>query len=191
MDSEKVKQHILKTSQELFRRYGYPKTSVNEIAHKSRVAKATIYKHFASKEEILYTLIIQYLEVSIKEITENTNEDIPKEELLETLVFKTGKLSFSICNEFLGWDFIRESANTQEFLKKLSDDLENLLISEFSAVKKLQSDYNYLNQIRFLIKSSKAIIFSFAFVSANSSDVIKNFVEFRRFILPYLMKAVK
>jgi hypothetical protein len=48
---------------------------------------------------------------------------------------------------------------------------------------------NYSQRIRFLIKCSKSIVFSFAFTSVSDSDVRKNFVSFQKEILPYLVKA--
>ncbi|RYD71199.1 MAG: TetR/AcrR family transcriptional regulator, partial [Sphingobacteriales bacterium] len=53
MEAEKIKDTVKKAAKELFRKYGYHKTSVNEIAKKARIAKATIYKYFESKEQVL------------------------------------------------------------------------------------------------------------------------------------------
>ena len=46
MEADKIKDSIKRAAQELFRKFGYHKTSVNEIAKKARIAKATIYKYF-------------------------------------------------------------------------------------------------------------------------------------------------
>jgi hypothetical protein len=104
------------------------------------------------------------------------------------IILKTSRLSYTVCNEFIGWEFIRESANSQEFLKTLSDDLENLLIQSFNQTKLFKADY-YIERLRFLIKASKSIVFSFAFTSVSDSDVRKNFISFQKEILPYLVKA--
>ena len=45
MDADKIQQSIKEASKELFRKYGYHKTSVNEIAKKSRVAKGIRTNH--------------------------------------------------------------------------------------------------------------------------------------------------
>jgi hypothetical protein len=47
----------------------------------------------------------------------------------------------------------------------------------------------YQQRLRFLIKCSKSIVFSFAFTSVSDADVRKNFVSFQKEILPYLVKA--
>lgn len=189
MEIDKIKESIVKAAQDLFRKYGYHKTSVNEIAKKAKIAKATIYKYFESKEVLLHFILMDYIRISVDEIIENASEETNKEAYLSNLILKTSRLSYTICNEFIGWDFIRESTNAQEFLKLLSDDLEVFLIQSYRETHLFKGDTQYADRLRFLIKSSKAIVFSFAFTSVSDSDVRKNFVSFQKEILPYLVKA--
>ncbi len=189
MEIDKIKNSIKKAAQDLFRRYGYHKTSVNEIAKKAKIAKATIYKYFESKELILHAILMDYLKVSINDLVQQNPHSITKEEHLKNLILKTSKLSYTICNEFIGWDFIRESTNAQEFLKNLSNELENILFNEFVSIRDFNNDVSYPERLRFLIKASKSIVFSFAFTSVSDSDVRKNFISFQKEILPYLVKA--
>jgi TetR/AcrR family transcriptional regulator, repressor of fatR-cypB operon len=189
MEAEKIKESIKKAAQELFRKFGYHKTSVNEIAKKAKIAKATIYKYFDSKEAILHVLLMDYIRTSVDELI-NSNVTEPDEEAhLNNLIMKTCRLSYTVCNEFIGWDFIRESANSQDFLKNLSNELEEMLVSSFMRLNGMRKQENSMQRIRFLIKCSKSIVFSFAFTSVSDSDVRKNFVSFQKEILPYLVKA--
>lgn len=189
MEIDKIKESILKSAQDLFRKYGYQKTSVNEIAKKAKIAKATLYKYFESKEVLLHSILMDYIRISVNEIIENASEETNKEAYLSNLILQTSRLSYTICNEFIGWDFIRESTNAQEFLKLLSDDLEVFLIQSYRETHLFKNDENYAERLRFLIKSSKAIVFSFAFTSVTDSDIRKHFVSFQKEILPYLVKA--
>ncbi|MRX46977.1 TetR/AcrR family transcriptional regulator [Pedobacter puniceum] len=189
MEIDKIKESIKKAAQDLFRKYGYHKTSVNEIAKKAKIAKATIYKYFESKELVLHAILMDYLKISVNDVVHQNTSGISKEEHLKSLILKVSRLSYTVCNEFIGWDFIRESTNSQEFLKKLSDELENLLYNEFIAIEKFNDGNNYAERLRFLIKASKSIIFSFAFTSVSDADVRKNFISFQKEILPYLVKA--
>ena len=188
MEIDKIKESIKKAARELFRKYGYHKTSVNEIAKKAKIAKATIYKYFESKEMLLQVILMDYIRHSVHEIIHNPNEEIDQETYLSNIILRTSRLSYTVCNEFIGWEFIRESANSQEFLKILSDELENLLMQSFNEQPLFQAE-DYLERLRFLIKASKSIVFSFAFISVTDSDVRKNFVSFQKEILPYLVKA--
>ena len=51
---EKVdkKENILKVAQNLFAKFGLPKTTIDDIARKARMGKASIYYYFKSKESI-------------------------------------------------------------------------------------------------------------------------------------------
>lgn len=52
MKKRPVKERIVETASELFYNNGYNRTGINEILAKSGVAKASMYQHFRSKEEI-------------------------------------------------------------------------------------------------------------------------------------------
>ena len=188
MEVDKIKESIKKSAQDLFRKYGYHKTSVNEIAKRAKIAKATIYKYFESKELLLQEILMEYIQQSVHEIIHKSSEELDEEEYLSMIILKTSRLSYTVCNEFIGWEFIRESANSQEFLKTLSDDLENLLMQSFNKTQLFKAE-DYIERLRFLIKASKSIVFSFAFTSVSDSDVRKNFISFHKEILPYLVKA--
>jgi AcrR family transcriptional regulator len=189
MEADKIKESIKRAAQELFRKFGYHKTSVNEIAKKAKIAKATIYKYFDSKEDVLHSLLMDYIKVSVNDLIHNNTTEVDEEAHLNSLIMKTCRLSYTVCNEFIGWDFIRESANSQDFLKNLSNELEEMLVNAFSQLTEMRKQENYLQRLRFLIKCSKSIVFSFAFTSVSDSDVRKNFVSFQKEILPYLVKA--
>ncbi|WP_419803449.1 TetR/AcrR family transcriptional regulator [Mucilaginibacter sp.] len=189
MVTDTTTESIKQAARELYRKFGYHKTSVNEIAKRAKVAKATIYKYFDSKEAILQVLLMDYIRQSVDDLIQNSATDIDEEKHLTNLIMKTSRLSYTVCNEFIGWDFIRESANAQDFLKKLSNELEELLYKSFTGVSELHINDTFPARLRFLIKSSKSIVFSFAFTSVSDSDVRKNFVSFQKEILPYLVKA--
>lgn len=53
-----AKERIIRTASELFYQNGYNLTGINEIIAKAEIAKATLYSHFSSKEE----LCIAYLD---------------------------------------------------------------------------------------------------------------------------------
>ena len=62
MKKEKV-ESILKTARHLFGRYGIRKTNLEEVARLSKVAKATIYNYFGSKDQV-------YMEVLNREVVD-------------------------------------------------------------------------------------------------------------------------
>ena len=47
-----TREKIIQTASDLFYRKGYNLTGINEIIAEAGIAKATLYSHFASKEEV-------------------------------------------------------------------------------------------------------------------------------------------
>lgn len=62
MKSERKRQAILAAAYRLFREQGFEKTSIAELNARVGGSKATIYSHFASKEDLFVECMIQALE---------------------------------------------------------------------------------------------------------------------------------
>lgn len=52
MKHSEIRQRIIETASSLFYKNGYNATGINEIISESGIAKATLYNHFKSKEDI-------------------------------------------------------------------------------------------------------------------------------------------
>ncbi len=185
---DKIVIAIKKSARDLFRKYGYNKTSVNELAKNASIAKATFYKHFASKELILHEVLMDYIQDNVYDIL---NKNVKEKDLalfLANTILRVSRVTYTVCNEFVGWEFIRESVNAQEYLKLLSDDLEFLLLRSFMQNETIASMIPE-ERLTFLIKTSKNIVFSFAFTAVSEADVRKNFISFQKEMLPYLVEA--
>jgi len=188
MEADKTTLSIKKAARELFRRYGYNKTSVDRLAKRANIAKATFYKHFASKELILHAVLMDYIRENVRDILEKNVRGTDLSGFLAGTILRVSRVAYTVCNEFIGWEFIRGSANAQEYLKTLSDDLELLLLRSFvqnEAIARAVSE----DRLTFLIKCSKSIVFSFAFTAVTEADVRKNFISFQKDMLPYLVEA--
>lgn len=188
MQQDNISISIKRNARELFRKYGYNKTSVNELAKASNISKATFYKYFDSKEVILHEVLMDYIRENIEDILKKSvqEEDLPT--FLANIILKVSRVTYIVCNEFIGWEFIRESTNAQEYLKTLSEDLEFLLLSSFIKNDTIRITITE-EKLTFLIKTSKNIVFSFAFTAVTDADVRKNFISFHKEILPFLVQA--
>ena len=62
MEKGNTKQEILEAALDLFSTQGFEATSVSQIADAVGIRKASLYSHFASKQEILESLMTQVLE---------------------------------------------------------------------------------------------------------------------------------
>ncbi|HOD54758.1 MAG TPA: TetR/AcrR family transcriptional regulator [Candidatus Cloacimonadota bacterium] len=54
------KELILNTAESIFEKYGYAKTSMDDIANEAYIGKGTIYYYFKSKEDIFLELVVHY-----------------------------------------------------------------------------------------------------------------------------------
>jgi AcrR family transcriptional regulator len=74
MKKTNIKQHIIDIAGKLFYVNGYNATGINEIIAKSEIAKATLYHHFKSKEDIC----VAYLEQRHNQFISDLKEFVPK-----------------------------------------------------------------------------------------------------------------
>ena len=67
---QEKRQRILECALEVFAEKGYVNTPVREIIDRSGFGTGTFYKYFASKEQVLTTLLAAFLEQIIQSVTE-------------------------------------------------------------------------------------------------------------------------
>lgn len=70
---------IIKAAGDLFLRYGYAKTSLDDIAKEARVGKGTIYYYFADKQEVF----LEIVQVHVEEFLTSLNSLLSAENSFE------------------------------------------------------------------------------------------------------------
>ena len=68
IDKDEVKESIIKVSSRIFSRFGFRKTTVDEIALASRKGKSSIYYYFESKEDIFKAVVEREAKIMKDEI---------------------------------------------------------------------------------------------------------------------------
>ena len=90
MDNRSTKQKILDAALDLFSTQGFEATSVSQIADRVGIRKASVYSHFASKQEILECLMQevmkQYGRYTIFFGNGTVNQDLSVESITEMIV---------------------------------------------------------------------------------------------------------
>ena len=56
-DNKEQRENIIKAAKVLFARYGFKKTTMNDIAKTSKKAKSSLYYYFVSKEDVIKAVI--------------------------------------------------------------------------------------------------------------------------------------
>jgi AcrR family transcriptional regulator len=95
-----VKEEILDISKKHFDRFGFKKTTLDEIARDMKISKKTIYEHFEDKEDLFVSLFIRETLFARKKIFEgipDTTNPVDKLKIaLERGIFYFSKNSFLV-----------------------------------------------------------------------------------------------
>jgi len=99
------REHLIDIAAQLFNRHGYHATGVDRIMAEAGIAKATLYRHFTSKEELIVAALAKADEATREELrafVEKSSDD-PRERLLAT--FDQLQIWLQDC-EFKGCPFV-------------------------------------------------------------------------------------
>ncbi|WP_431198834.1 TetR/AcrR family transcriptional regulator [Mucilaginibacter sp. P19] len=104
MKTSAVRNQIVETASRLFYKQGYNATGINQIIEEAGVAKASLYQHFHSKEDLL----VEYLTVKGAETNaalkaEAEKFEAPKEKVLAVFDFLA---EVSVQPEYYGCNFL-------------------------------------------------------------------------------------
>jgi TetR/AcrR family fatty acid metabolism transcriptional regulator len=67
--AQNIEKRILKAALRIFAKYGYFKTTVDEIAKAAGFAKGTLYLYFKDKESLYVTLLDEHIKITIDLLT--------------------------------------------------------------------------------------------------------------------------
>jgi AcrR family transcriptional regulator len=65
---------IGKTAAKLFNKRGYLETSMNDIAAKAKISKGGVYHYFSSKDEILYFILSNYMDLILTDLEQKLSK---------------------------------------------------------------------------------------------------------------------
>ena len=143
-----TRQKIINTASDLFYEKGYNLTGINEIIEKSDIAKATLYSHFKSKEDLL----LAYLDEKDREATEKlmafTNKKAKgNKRIISVLEFLN---TFYHTKEFNGCWCVRSVAEVpvenEKVRKKISQNKQKFLNVLQTIIKENRPDLHYSKQ---------------------------------------------
>ena len=111
-----LKEPIVAEAHKCFHLYGFRKTSVDQIASCMGISKKSIYKYFASKDELIKAVIEQVMEPFVLEVDSIIEEMMPASEAFQSLFKATQKLSSGVSRPML--DDVRMMPEAWEFIEK-------------------------------------------------------------------------
>ncbi len=85
---------IIQSAAQIFRKKGFHATSMQDIANAVKLQKASIYHHVESKQEILFTILENALDLLIGDMRAVVDSDLePKEKLRLAMQVYVGRLT--------------------------------------------------------------------------------------------------
>ncbi len=92
MKQEKLN-YIIDVARNMFARYGLRKTNIDELAHMARVAKATIYNYFGSKDSVYLAVLKKEADEIIGAILDSIDKEaLPPEKLIALVKTKFNQM---------------------------------------------------------------------------------------------------
>ena len=150
MSIEDTRDKILSVANRLFSRFGFHKTSMDEIAKIARKAKGSLYYHFASKED-LFTEVVSKEMLNLKtklSVISNNTELVASEKIKAYLITRMEVLNDASnyhetlkADFFEHFDFIDDIRNELDKWEK--DNLRKIILQgvetkEFAVIKDVE-----------------------------------------------------
>ena len=124
---------IIKAAQELFARFGFAKTTVDEIARAARMGKATLYHYFRSKEDVFKEVIKKETGILNEKVKEAIDkEETPQKKLrayvLTRMMYlnELANIYSALKDEFLNHYAFIEKAREKDFYQEIKS-VKNIL----------------------------------------------------------------
>lgn len=170
-----TRRNILEVARDLFDKFGYEKTSMNDIAKRSHKAKGSLYYNFKGKMEIFKELVTQEFEGIKAQLEQtcllNNESEITKEKVIEylqlrmELLDKASTIRQTIMVQY--YETSHEIINAAEDLRKDFDQWEwQRFYNICNAVKKyevLNSDIQpkaFADMLQMLLKALEILFFA-------------------------------
>ena len=84
---DEVREQVVQSARQVFARYGYKKTALDDIAHEARKGKSTIYYYFKSKDEIFKAVIDTEAEIRKQAIEKEISQITDSRLKLKTYIY--------------------------------------------------------------------------------------------------------
>ena len=147
-----TKENILKVAIDEFSLYGYDAVSMNKLASKLEVNKATIYYHYKDKKSLYHAVLTKLIRQNREQVEEIVNSNIPAKEQFKNyiaLFIETIKETPQIIPLTL-----REMANLGINIQDhIEDDLEQEVKYLVTLLQKLNLKEQYKNTDPYIIKA--------------------------------------
>ena len=117
---EEKKKIITIVAQKIFSKYGFLKTTVDDIARAARIGKASIYHYFRSKEELFEKVVEKEYHLLIKKIEYAINKESDPKKKIKVYIINRMKYLNELANVYsaLKDEYLEHYAFTEKIREK-------------------------------------------------------------------------
>ena len=140
---DEVREHLINAARQVFVRYGYKKTALDDIAREARKGKSTIYYYFKSKDDIFKAVIDAEAEIRTKMIDDQISAIDDPMQKLKTYIYvrllslkNVGNYYEAIKNDLLDNLYFVNSLRTNHFDDEVNV-VKNLLLEHIVTGKQI------------------------------------------------------
>jgi AcrR family transcriptional regulator len=161
---EEKREEILAAARTEFGKFGYQKTTLDDVANAMGLKKASLYHYFKNKEDLFFAVILDIANVSIPELFEKAKE-LPS--VKDTLAFYFGeRLHFYI-------EMLRSNALGREALVNLQNRFDSVYAPALLLEKKFVAQiFSSLNSKKSEKELEKTTNYLFMVIDAMKHDAI-------------------
>ena len=155
---EEVKAAILEAAKRVFQKWGFSKTTMEDIAHEAGKGKSTLYYYFKSKDDIFREFTINELDVIIGKAKDSTAGVSSAKEKLKTYVSTIlieMKNTISLFPLIKGE--IKGNAELTEQLLNLLHEKEEAIVLEILKQGLASGEFHFLNK-KNLVKAANVLV---------------------------------
>ena len=128
-DNEKFNQ-IIRTGRTLFWKHGIKRVTIEEICVEANVSKATFYKHFDNKIELVKRIIDWITKESMDKYNKIMSQDIPFEEKIKQSVLLKMEQTDQMSDEFYNDYLLHADPELSAYLGKKMTENINVFVQE-------------------------------------------------------------
>jgi AcrR family transcriptional regulator len=149
MAKDQTREKIMAVAAKMFGKYGFQKTTVDEIARAAHKAKGSVYYYFKSKEELFLAVVTQEINVLKSGLTRIIVDNLDATGMIRSYMMSRMVLMKDAVNyhESLKADFVNDFA----FLNGIRDDFTGFEINLMKAILD-----RGINENKFQIKDTQA-----------------------------------
>ncbi|WP_140944426.1 TetR/AcrR family transcriptional regulator [Candidatus Thermokryptus mobilis] len=129
VDIEKAKEEIIETARGIFAKFGFRKTSMDEIAKAVRKAKSSLYYYFQSKEEVFQAVIEREANVLREKISKALAQVHDPQEKLRVYIITRMKALKQLANFYsaLSDEYLENFKFIEKFRERYDEEESNAI----------------------------------------------------------------